>query len=65
MINQSYASPSSKDRANLINLLPDGCIQDHTHVLILYKDYFYDFIKTSDQNIPNGWVQKMLAVFSK
>lgn len=64
MINQSYASPSSKDRANLINLLPDGCIKDHTHVLILYKQSFYDFIKTADKNIDKGFVKKMLAFFS-
>lgn len=64
MINQSYASPSSKDRANLINLLPDGCIKDDAHVLILYKHAFYDFIKTSDESIPKGLVRKMLRFFS-
>lgn len=66
LINSSYASPSSKDRANLINLLPDGCISDDSHVLILYKDNFYEFIKkTEGVNIGKGVIKSLLDMVIK
>lgn len=66
MINNSYASPSSKDRANLINLLPDGCISDDSHVLILYKDSFYEFIKKEKRiDLDKGIIKSLLDMVIK
>ncbi len=66
LINSSYASPSSRDRANLINLLPDGCISDDSHVLILYKRSFLNFIKKYEKtDTSKGIINNLLNIFTK